>query len=118
MEGTKGEAVILGHAVAEHAMLSACNIPQSINNAVSSSPTETEAGCCMASGVASTSPAAPPGRSHYPCCESKAGPFSDRVENNTTSVTMAPDSFLRFPKLSEGGGLIEDREDHDIGAED
>lgn len=107
-----------GHKQSQPARLSACNIPQTIIDTASDLPTQSGVERRRGSSVASTSPIARPLFSHYPCSRSEAGLHSNQVETSFASVAMAPEPFSGIKELIEDGGLIEDREDDIVGAED
>lgn len=112
-----GEGILQGLRPAQCDKLSTCHNPEVIIGTVPFRPSEGGAGSGPTLG-STTIPVAPPASSHHARCHLKTEFFSDRIENSVAGMTMADASLPRLPQLSEGGGLLEDKEDGSIFAED
>ncbi|CBN75400.1 hypothetical protein Esi_0093_0019 [Ectocarpus siliculosus] len=117
-DNCKGEAALVGSWQAQGEKLSACNIPPTITDTASDRPTESGAECGSGLSVVSKSPIATPVSSQNACTQSNAGLISNGVENGTTIVAVAPESFPRFSQVWEGGDLTNDTEGDGAAAED
>ncbi|CAM9169205.1 unnamed protein product [Ectocarpus sp. 8 AP-2014] len=116
-DNDKGEPVVQGGWQTPSTTLSDCNIPDNNIYTTPDWPTEGEGERCIGSTQASAAPIVSPVSSAYTRCGLKTVLHSDRVESKVDSVDIAPEKLSKLPEICDGGGVVEDAEEDNIGAE-
>ncbi|CAM9689429.1 unnamed protein product [Ectocarpus sp. 6 AP-2014] len=116
-DNDKGETVVQGGWQTQSTTMSGCNVPDKIIYTTPYWPTEGESECCTGSTQASAVPIVSPVSSAYTRCGLKTVVHSDRVESKVDSVGIAPERLPKLPEIRDRGGVVEDAEEDNIGAE-
>ncbi|CAM9431690.1 unnamed protein product [Ectocarpus sp. 12 AP-2014] len=116
-DNDKGETVVQGSWQTLSTTSSESNIPDKTIYTVPDWPTEGESECCIgftqasAASIASFTTVSPA----YTRCGMKTVDHSDRFESKVDSLGIAPERLPKLPEMSDGGGVVGDKEEDDIG---